>query len=181
MRVFRALVYGCCVVACPSPVEGGRSPTGTGDGTSLWAKVAGAKVAEAAMGSVLVVFPAVVFDDHPRFGQGVELLAVEAFVAEPSVEAFDEAVLPRAAGLDVEGFHPVILEPLLDGPGDELGAVVAPQVFEHPVFPDGSVRASPRRRATSRPGRPAARGIRGCVRRGSSASAGRRPARSRRR
>ncbi len=58
-----------------------------------------AEVAEAAVGPVAVVVPAVVFDDHPRLGQGMELFPVQAFVPEPSVEALHEAVLPWSVPL----------------------------------------------------------------------------------
>ena len=42
-------------------------------------------------------------DDDLRLAQAVEDLAVEQLVAEPGVEALDEAVLPRAAWRDVGG------------------------------------------------------------------------------
>jgi len=58
-------------------------------------------VAEAAVGPALVVLAAVVFDDDASLGEGPELLAVEAIVAEATVEGFDEAVLPWAGGLDI--------------------------------------------------------------------------------
>ena len=56
-----------------------------------------------------VVFPAVVLDDHAGFGERPELLTVEAFVTEASVEALHIAVLPRAAGFDVDRLDPVSL------------------------------------------------------------------------
>ena len=74
-----------------------------------------------------VVFPAVVLDDHSRFGEGPELLPVKAFVPESSVEALHIAVLPRAAGFDVDRLDPVLGEPLLHRLGDELAPVIASQ------------------------------------------------------
>ena len=74
-----------------------------------------------------VVFPAVVLDDHAGFGERPELLTVEAFVTEASVEALHIAVLPRAAGFDVDRLDPVLGEPLLHRLGDELAPVVASQ------------------------------------------------------
>ena len=43
----------------------------------------------------MVVLAAVVLNDYAGFGQGPELLPVEALVAQASMEALDEAILPR--------------------------------------------------------------------------------------
>lgn len=76
------------------------------------------------MRPLLVVLVAVVFDDDPSLGQAPELFAVQALVPEAAVEGLDEAVLPRAAGLDVDrpdlGFGQLVLELL----GDKLRAIV---------------------------------------------------------
>src|SRR5436190_8188106 len=53
---------------------------------------------------IVVTSPAL--DDDLGFTQRVEDLTVEQFVAQARVEAFDEAVLPRAAGGDVSGLRP---------------------------------------------------------------------------
>jgi hypothetical protein len=42
--------------------------------------------------------------DDLGFTQRIEDLTVEQFIPQASIEAFDVAVLPRAAGLDVSGF-----------------------------------------------------------------------------
>jgi len=84
-----------------------------------------------------VVFPAVVLDDHSGFGESPELLPVKAFIAESSVEALHIAVLPRAAGFDVDRLNPVLGEPLLHRLGDELAPVVASQEGGCPMFLDG--------------------------------------------
>jgi hypothetical protein len=62
---------------------------------------------------------------------------------------------------------------------DELRSVVAPRTLERAMFPDRPGPPSPARPWPSAPGLPAARGIRGCVPPGRSASAGRYPAPSR--
>ena len=47
-----------------------------------------------------IVVSAPGFDDNPSFGEAVEDLAVEEFVAELGVEAFAIPVLPRATWLN---------------------------------------------------------------------------------
>ena len=76
------------------------------------------------MGPLGVVFPAEVFDDDPRFRERPQLLAVEAFVAEARAKRFDEAVLPRAGGRDVDCFDVLVGQPALEFLGDELRPVV---------------------------------------------------------
>lgn len=53
--------------------------------------------------------------------------------AEFVVEALDVGVLPRGAGADVERADRLHLQPIPDGVGDELGAVVAAQVPRRPA------------------------------------------------
>ncbi len=65
-------------------------------------KLDGTDVSQRTVGSQVVVFPPPVFDHDPSFGQRIEHLSVEALVAQPSVEALDKTVLPRAARIDVE-------------------------------------------------------------------------------
>ena len=74
-----------------------------------------------------VVFPAEVLDDDSSFGERPELLSIEAFVPESSMEALHVAVLPWAAGFDVDRLNPIPREPLLNRLGDELAPVVASQ------------------------------------------------------
>ena len=83
-----------------------------------------------------VVLPAVVLDDHAGFGEGPELLPIKTFVPESSVEALHIAVLPRAAGFDVDRLDPVLGEPLLHRLGDELAPVVASQQCRGPMLLD---------------------------------------------
>jgi len=65
--------------------------------------------------------------------EGVEELAVEELVAELVVEALDVGVLPRGAGVDVEGVDLLLPEPVADGVGDELRPVVRAQVARRPA------------------------------------------------
>ena len=75
--------------------------------------------------------PAPALDDDLGFAQGVEDFSVEQFVAQSSIEAFDVAVLPRAAGLDVSGLGPNSSDPVLHRLGHEFGAVVRTDVTRH--------------------------------------------------
>ena len=78
-----------------------------------------------------IVMPAPALDDDLRLAQRVEDLAVEQLVAEPGIEALDIAILPGAARRDVGGLGPDRRDPLLDGLGDELRAVVGADVAGH--------------------------------------------------
>ena len=53
------------------------------------------------------------------------------------MEAFDLAVFPWGTGRDVEGLDSLIREPILDGIGDELRAIITPDVFGCSVALDG--------------------------------------------
>ena len=52
---------------------------------------------------------------HLRFLQRVKQLAVQKLLAQLAVEALVIAVLPRAAGLDVQRLHAQLWQPLSDG------------------------------------------------------------------
>src|SRR3954451_3722925 len=79
----------------------------------------------------LVVVPSPALDHDLGLAQAVEDLAIEQLVAEPGVEALDEAVLPGAAWDDVGGLGTHRRDPCLDRLGDELGAVVGADVARH--------------------------------------------------
>src|SRR4029077_6621268 len=66
--------------------------------------------------------------DDLGLAQTVEDLAVEQLVAKAGVEAFNVAVLPGAASLDVSGLGADSCDPLLHGLGDELRSVVGADV-----------------------------------------------------
>ena len=61
---------------------------------------------------VVVISP--VFDDDLSLLQRVEDLAIEELVPQLSIEALVVAVLPRTAGLDVEGLYIDPAEPIPD-------------------------------------------------------------------
>jgi hypothetical protein len=103
-----------------------------------------------------VVVPPPAFDHDLRLFQRIEDFAIEQFVPESGIEALDEPVLPRTAWSDVSCLRSNSGDPLLDGFGDELCAIVRPnmsgyaaqdeQVREHieyvhglepPAHPDG--------------------------------------------
>jgi len=67
---------------------------------------------------VVVAPPA--FDDDLGLWQRVKDFAVKQFIAQACVEAFDVAVLPRAAWCDVGGLCTNRCDPLLYCLGDEL-------------------------------------------------------------
>ena len=89
----------------------------------------GSQVSQGAVGPLLVVFHTPAFHDDPSFKQGSEELPIEAFIAELVMEAFDVAIFPWGARRDVEGLDSLIREPILDGVGDELRAIVASDVI----------------------------------------------------
>ena len=51
------------------------------------------------------------FDDPSGFGKVAEQVLVEPFVAQPAVEALDEAVLGRPAGREVVPFDTLLFLP----------------------------------------------------------------------
>src|SRR5438552_18735577 len=89
------------------------------------------------MRSLIVILIAPLLKDDLRFEQTAEEFAVKALVAQLVVEAFDVAVLPRASRFDVDGFYFILLEPVLNRIGDELGAVVAAQMVGPAVSLEG--------------------------------------------
>ena len=97
----------------------------------------GSQVAYAAVGPLLVVEADPVGDDDASFGERIELLAVEAFVTEAGVKGFDLAVLPRRAGVDVEGADTAVGQTVADSAGDKLGPVVGADVLKGSMGLDG--------------------------------------------
>ena len=76
-------------------------------------------------------------NDDARFAEGVYEFPVQALGPEPAVEAFHIAVLPGTSRVDVEGLDFVSGQALLDGLGDELGAVVGADVLGRPIALNG--------------------------------------------
>ena len=73
--------------------------------------------------------PAPSLDQDFRFLQRVQHLPIQELVAELGVEALAATVLPRASRRNVERFHVQPIQPLAQGGGDELRAVVGPYVL----------------------------------------------------
>ena len=84
-----------------------------------------------------VVVLAEVFDDDAGLGEGPELFAVEALIAEATVEAFDEPIFPRAGRGDVDGLDGLLRQPLLEFLRDKLWAIVGADELRRAVFGDG--------------------------------------------
>ena len=73
--------------------------------------------------SALVVLPPI-FNDSPGMGEIREPVFVETFVAKRAVEALNEGVLRRLAGLDELQRDAVVVGPGIKGATDELGSVI---------------------------------------------------------
>jgi hypothetical protein len=67
-------------------------------------------------------------DQDLGFGKAVEDFAIEQFVAQAAVERFTIAILPRAAGGNLQCLHSDLRQPFLDGDGNKFGAIVGPYV-----------------------------------------------------
>lgn len=80
-------------------------------------------------GCVEVTAPAL--DHNLRLPQAVEDLAVEQFVPKAGVEAFDKAVLPRAAGRDVGRLGADGRDPSLHCLGDEFWPIIRTNMAWH--------------------------------------------------
>src|SRR3954466_3051847 len=78
---------------------------------------------------VVVTTPAL--DDDLRLAKAVEDLAIEQLAPAPCVDRLDVPVLPRAARSDVGGLGSDRRDPLLDGLGDELRALIGADVARH--------------------------------------------------
>lgn len=72
--------------------------------------------------SVVVAAPG--FDQDLCLSQSVKDLPIQELITHRAIERLTVAILPWAAGCDVERLHADLRQPLLDGIGDELGAVV---------------------------------------------------------
>jgi hypothetical protein len=64
------------------------------------------------------------FDQDPGFGQAIEDLAVEQFIAKLAVEALAVAVLPGAAWGDVGGLGADGGDPFTQSQGNELWTII---------------------------------------------------------
>lgn len=89
------------------------------------------------MRSFLVVKAEPLGEEVFGFAEGVDQLAIQAFHAEAAVEAFDIPVLPRAAGVDVDGADLGLLQPFTDLARNELRPVVRADVGRCAVLRNG--------------------------------------------
>ena len=78
-----------------------------------------------------VVEAAPALDDDACLGQRVEDLAVKQFIAQAGIEAFDVAIFPGRAWLDVGRPGADRCNPVLDRLGDELRSIIGPDVLRH--------------------------------------------------
>ena len=99
------------VLVCPVVSVGGGGEPGEG---LVW--------------PVVVVFGSPVLEHDSGFEEVGEVLGVEAFVSEASVEGLDVGVLPGRSGLDVGGVGAPDAAPVSQRGRDELGAVVHAQM-----------------------------------------------------
>ena len=76
---------------------------------------------------LVVVLPPI-FDDDAGFPQIEQELSIQAFISKTAMETLDIAILPRAAGIDIDCLDPVFLKPLLDFTGDKFRAIIAAYV-----------------------------------------------------
>src|SRR5947209_12854772 len=88
-------------------------------------KLVRGETAKARMRPVMVVVDPPSLNDLASSVQAAEQVLVEAFVAEATIEALDEAILHRLARSNVVPFNGVILLPLQDRSGGQLRAIVA--------------------------------------------------------
>src|SRR5262249_35302262 len=82
------------------------------------------QVPERAVGTILVVVESPGFDLLPSVGQRGELLDVQAFVAQTTVEAFDECVFHGLPGVNEIELYAAPISPILESSRCELGTVV---------------------------------------------------------
>ena len=76
------------------------------------------------MGSLLVVFLAPVLDDLSGMTHRQEPVLVQTLVSEPSVKAFNKAVLGWLAGLDEVDMNTVCISPFIHELAGKLRPIV---------------------------------------------------------
>ena len=110
------------------PAEGGRSPTGAG--AFRQEDFDGRLVADAAVGTLAIVFILPVSDRDLSIDLADEQLPVETVIAESTVKALHPRILPWRARIDVEGLDwvSVMSNPIAQDLGDELRSVIAAYV-----------------------------------------------------
>ena len=100
------------------------------------------------MWPVVVVLDSPVLEHGFGFGDVGEVLDVEAFVSQASVEGLHERGLPGRSGLDVGGLGAPDPAPVPQSGRDEFGAVVHAQVRRRaPAVDEAARRCRSRRRS----------------------------------
>ncbi len=82
------------------------------------------QIAQTRLRALPIVLSSPLLDDDFRFAPISEPAHVQAFIAEPTIERFIDAVLPRFAWLDECRPDSCRLEPILQRLGNELRAIV---------------------------------------------------------
>src|SRR6516225_11069210 len=90
-------------------------------------------IPERGMRSHRVVVHSPPLDHHLRLLQGVEDLALQAFILQLAVEAFTVPILPRASWLDIQRLSSYCRQPLPQSFRNELGSIVGPYVLRDPI------------------------------------------------
>ena len=100
------------------------------------------------MWPVCVVLDTPGLDDDLGFEEGAELLDVEQLVAHPAIERLDVGVLPRGAGLDVDGPRPGEAAPVRSAQAMSSGPL---SILRWPGAPRWATRASMTASSSSAP------------------------------
>lgn len=81
-----------------------------------------------------VILSAPVFNDDFGFGEVVEQLHAQAFIAQFAVETFIVSVLPRGSWLDVQCLRTNSAEPLADSSRSELTSIIGANMIRNAVL-----------------------------------------------
>ena len=81
------------------------------------------------MWSLCIVVDAPLLDNNLGFLEAVKDLAIQQFVPELAVEGLAVAILPWAAGCDVERLHTDLRQLFLHGVGDKFWAIVRSNIL----------------------------------------------------
>ena len=76
------------------------------------------------MWSLFIIVMSPPFDDDFRFPKIPEPLSIQAFVAQLTVEALVDSILPRLARFDEGRLHTASLEPLFNSMSNQLRAII---------------------------------------------------------
>lgn len=85
------------------------------------------QIPDGPMRALPIVFPSPGFNHDLGFLQGHKPVLVETLIPEPPIEALDEGVRDRLAGLNEAELHPVVRGPRIQGRPREFGPVIEDQ------------------------------------------------------